>query len=92
MTRSMMIVNTSNWEHEDYKVTIKTDDGKIQTVLLKPSEFYRYYPHDGEVMSVEKIEDKEAVPYYLNGDYQVLPEVHVGFGGGKEKRAEDQST
>ena len=85
MTRSLMIVNTSNWEHEDYEVELQGWDGAKRKVLLKPSEYHVFTPGDGEsIIGVRKVEEEKAVPYQLNGR-QVLPEVHVGFSGGQAK-------
>ena len=60
MTRSVTIVNTSNWDHEDYIV----HTGDIEGTRLRPGEKMSFTPVSGQPMTIEAVSDKEAVPIY----------------------------
>ena len=38
MTRSVTIVNTSNWEHEDVEVVEVPESGSAESTMLKPGD------------------------------------------------------
>ena len=83
MTRSITIVNTSNWDGEDYEFEItKTTEntGEKHTVSLKPGEKHILspYAYQETTIAVKATESKKPEPFYLNGR-QVLPDVAVGF-------------
>ena len=90
MTRSLTIVNSSNWEHEDYEFSIPMNNptaGPViyKTVRLKPGEYISYSPYTQTfIVTGEEKQDKAPVPFYVNGEGQVIPIVRVGFSGGKE--------
>lgn len=90
MTRSLTIVNSSNWEHEDYEFSIPITNptagpAKYKTVRLKPGEYIAYCPVTKTfTVSGEEKQDEKPVPFYVNGEGQVMPIVRVGFSGGKE--------
>ena len=91
MTRSITIVNTSNWEREDYNVTV---DGK--PYYLKPGSSVEVTPDTVGSVQIEEIEPTGmTVPFYLHAsverdakdgvrgvkreDKQVFPKVTVSF-------------
>ena len=83
MTRSITIVNTSNWDGEDYKV-ISKDNRPVehpmpdQVVILKPGDQTVIYPDTHNIV-FEKLESKEPEPFRQNGD-QTFPEVITFVG------------
>ena len=90
MTRSVTIVNTSNWDNEDYIVKKEGWDGSEEEICLRPGESATFTPKDGKpVVLAESVpEGKEPIPFYRqaskNGkrdDEQVWPCVEVTFGG-----------
>ena len=90
MTRSITIVNTSNWEHEDYKVTVHGTP-----YHLKPGSSIEVTPATANSIQVEEAEPKPAQPFYVptsvarhtregvsgvtRDDKQVFPKVVVTF-------------
>lgn len=76
MTRSLTIVNTSNWYGENYDIL--TPEG---WKTLQPGERTTVAPlcMPGEATVGVRVQDgPETRPFKLNGE-QVLPVVHVGF-------------
>ena len=66
MTRSLTIVNTSNWEHEDYEIRLKNKqlkDEQLDTVRLKPGEQMAFQPDYVEVVSIHAIEEQDIKPF-----------------------------
>ena len=90
MTRSLTIANTSNWQHEDYELNIPMNNPTegiptYKTVRLKPGEHISYCPVTKTfTLSGQEKQDETPVPFYVNGEGQVVPDVRVGFSGGKE--------
>ena len=78
MTMSLTLVNTSNWDKEDYVVT----DKEGNTAVLKPGDTYMVYPSEGlpTISAVPK--KKDETPFMMNGK-QMWPVVSVGFEGTK---------
>ena len=71
---SLTLVNTSNWDGEDYLVTDK--HGGI--VVLKPGEQHIVYP-SVELPTISAVPKKlNEIPFQMNGR-QMTPEVSVGF-------------
>ena len=55
MTRSITIVNTSNWDGEDYEVRFETVVGGVETVrILRPGERCSFNPAHQKMTFVEK--------------------------------------
>ena len=88
MTRSITIVNTSNWDGEDYEVEFDVFGstevgcwGKRRKFTLKPGEYANIVPQGSGKFT--KVESKKPEPFMVNGR-QILPTVAVGFSGGKE--------
>lgn len=91
MTRSVTIVNTSNWDNEDYIITRKrTMDSDPETTTLKPGESLTISPGDKEVFGIEKSvpEGKEPKPFSApkvvgqrTKTVQLIPKVKVEFEG-----------
>ena len=77
MTRSLTIVNTSNWDGEDYDVL--TRDG---WKTIKPGELVVAYPDNFEDQDANSVHVRTcripSKPFCLNGT-QVMPRVNVGF-------------
>ena len=82
MTRSITIVNTSNWDGEDY--LIDPQDGYNKPMALKPGELCQVYPKEnGEqqpVVTPVTPRGKPA-PFALKGidSRQVVPRIEVAF-------------
>ena len=76
MTMSLTLVNTSNWDNEDYEVTDRHGD----VTIIKPGESVIVYPSEDEptVKAIPYHDNKE--PFHMNGK-QVWPVVSVGFKG-----------
>ena len=79
MTRSVKIVNTSNWEHEDVEVTVvsKTETKKVS---LQPGDTCDVGPYsDGELVSVimSGVTPETPVPFRKEGGGQDFPTVEV---------------
>lgn len=88
MTRSVTIVNTSNWDNEDYMVEKLSFDNKREKIRLRPGEMVTFTPKNGEdVRITESVpEGKEIEPIYRTAtragkrdDGQVWPCVEVTF-------------
>ena len=82
MTRGITITNTSNWENEDYAIVLP--DGKT---ILKPGESKILNLYAAQDVSIEPVEEKEAVPFYTpvvqDGKLQqkqLIPRVLVVLG------------
>ena len=73
MTMSLTLVNTSNWDGEDYQVT--DENSEIHTI--KPGEKVTFNPHKEVNILVSPIKDKE-IPFMMNGR-RVTPQVNIGF-------------
>ena len=93
MTMSLTLVNTSNWEHEEYvieggKIAYIANGQLVDTVRLKPGEKVVIYPdkEPGTAMRITAIQEDET-PFYapcINkdgtlGKGQTWPEVSVTF-------------
>ena len=77
MTMSLTLVNTSNWDNEDYLVEHASiySEGKQ---VIKPGETVVVYPHkDMDPVKVTPQKEGEA-PFKMNGR-QMVPKVDVGF-------------
>ena len=86
MTRSLRIVNTSNWDGEDFKVRMRPKSllpTEWSEVCLKPGEMTNCYS-DWE-LQIEKIESKDPKPFYLNGK-QVFPRIKTFVGYETEEK------
>ena len=91
MTRSVTIVNTSNWENEDYIIlTKRVSDGVEVDHIVKPGESFEWTPMYNSDIELAEYGEKDAVPFYNNQvDYstgvpllskkQVFPTVIVEF-------------
>ena len=80
MTRSITIVNTSNWEHEDVEVNQIHLSAMDRTVRLKPGEKMTVGPYDKNSVAVIRIgvvEDNEPVPFKDAEGNQDWPRVEV---------------
>ena len=83
MTRSVTIINTSNWENEDYIINRENKDEHVPMVL-RPGESYQFTPNIGERITFGESNVKEARPFHtpcvIGGiltERQVLPKVTV---------------
>ena len=80
MTRSVTIVNTSNWEHEDVAVNQIHLTAMDRTVLLKPGESMTVGPYDKNLVAlirIEPVEEKEPVPFKDADGNQDMPRVDI---------------
>ena len=80
MTRSVTIVNTSNWEHEDVEVNQIHLSAMDKTVRLKPGEKVTVGPYDkasAAVIRIAPIEEQEPVPFEDAEGNQDWPKVKV---------------
>lgn len=78
MTRSVTIVNTSNWEHEDISVKVEG----ASPVRLQPGEKLICGPYSvGEAGDVQvhmiALEDAEPIPFKNEDGSQDLPSVEI---------------
>ena len=92
MTRSVTIVNTSNWDNEVYYVDVvegEGDDQRVGTYCLKVGEHVRLYPREDHVLRFREYtpETSPAAPFLdpqvedgKRKDRQVWPRVRVEFG------------
>lgn len=92
MTRSVTIVNTSNWEHEDYIVRASRQETEPHSEeyrrpegqRLKPGESVTVFPRENETFAIDAVEDEKPEPFYAPtvegrklARSQVLPKVTV---------------
>ena len=82
MTRSVTIVNTSNWEHEDVEVVVTgTDPEKVgERAVLKPGDFVTAGPYTkGQEVNVRMVgvEPQEPQPFRDADGNQDCPRVEV---------------
>ena len=80
MTRSVTIVNTSNWEHEDVEVNQIHLSAMDRTVRLKPGESMTVGPYDKSsvaVIRIAPVEEKEPIPFKGDDGEQDWPRVEV---------------
>ena len=81
MTRSVTIVNTSNWEHEDVRAIIQYADGRESAaVTLKPGDQMTCGPYtNGQVVQVQLAGQEPAtpIPFKDADDNQDWPKVEV---------------
>lgn len=86
MTRSVTIVNTSNWEHEDVEV-VQYIGGWPEKTRLQPGD--KLVLHHGAEsvanIAMKGVRDKEPVPFKKEDGTQDLPRVEIykpkGSGG-----------
>lgn len=79
MTRSVTIVNTSNWENEDIDVTV-AGPGRTETHRLQPGDKIVCGPHnDGQMVGVmlNAVTPKKPVPFHAEDGSQDWPKVEV---------------
>ena len=81
MTRSVTIVNTSNWEHEDVEVLPMYDNkGDAEKVTLKPGDSLSIGPYtNGQLVRVrlQAVQPAEPVPFRDADGKQDLPRVDI---------------
>lgn len=77
MTKSVTIVNTSNWDGENVEIDLE----RLGMVTLKPGEMYTL--HESSVGELERMrfedDPKGTKPFRVDGVGQVLPKVSVGW-------------
>ena len=76
MTRSVTIVNTSNWEHEDY-IVHGYEGHHPDGTRLRPGEKVTFTPTDGMAIRLEAVAEKNAVPFRDAEGNQDFPRVDV---------------
>ena len=81
MTRSVTIVNTSNWEHEDYIVRRRRSDfdggtGLPDDTRLQPGDVMQFTP-GRESISILPVEEQTPVPFRDADGNQDWPRVEV---------------
>ena len=84
MTRSVTIVNTSNWDGENYLIKCRftpldQEPKAWEETTLRPGESFRYIP-DAQELIIEPVDSKPPEPFYVN-EKQVLPFLVSGIGG-----------
>ena len=80
MTRSVTIVNTSNWKHEDVFVGERYDSKGMSmpgnAIRLAPGDKMTVGPYEVDkevVITIKAVEDKKPEPFMV----QVCPDVKV---------------
>jgi len=87
MTRSVTIVNTSNWRYED--IDVEYEAGDVVTVdTLKPGEMRKYYA-DQKIRRIDHVDGRKKPEVFRDqyGD-QVTPEVDVFFRTNDGRRSD----
>ena len=93
MTRSITIVNNSNWDHEDFIIHAKPDNKDEYNRLnyldgkkIAPGEKLTFTPVKGYTISFEEVEEKKPEPFtvptidgWRKTKKQVVPVVSVDF-------------
>ena len=78
MTRSMTLINSSNWENEDYIVEIEREDGTVVQTRLKPGEHFIFQPDDQHtIRDIREDEPSNPVPFRTNRGDQIVVDVAV---------------
>ena len=80
MTRSVTIVNTSNWEHEDIVVCEFPGTGVSGQITLKPGDQMTCGPHDNDTrmtLVLAPQEPRKPVPFRDEYGNQDMPRVEV---------------
>ena len=86
MTRSMVFTNTSNWDGEDYVLTL-ADGGVVgydeygqpfASRVLAPGESVSVTPGEGDRYIFEPMAQKEIEPFMMNGR-QMIPRADGSF-------------
>ena len=93
MTRSIAVVNMSNWDGEDYVLRTRfkgSDSAQWMTVALKPGESHTFCPDDSEFEVKGKTRDKPPEPFHsaqgaalggrLGEPRQMFPWLETGIG------------
>ena len=79
MTRSLLIVNTSNWDGEDYRVEIARGDLK-EITTLNPGECVNVHSYAEPVeLTVFPEESKTPEPFFDDEGEQITPQMTVEF-------------
>ena len=92
MTRSVTIVNTSNWQHEDWLVRQRwvggEEPGEWEETRIKPGEM-KTTMLGSENWEVEVVADtpQEPEPFRLSGKGQALPQVASWVGEAPKLRS-----
>lgn len=77
MTKSITIVNTSNWKGENVEI----DFERLGMVTLKPGEMYTL--HESSVGELERMRFEDdpngTEPFKVDGVGQVFPKASVGW-------------
>ena len=77
MTQSLTIVNTSNWDGEDY--LINQDGYGPLAVTLKPGESEVVYPKEGYRLTVTPVTSLPAAePFKMNGRHMMPSALQLG--------------
>lgn len=76
MTRSLTIVNTSNWNHEDYSIVVREDD---QTFELKSGDSFTIHPYAEVTLVVCPLSPEKEVPHRTEDGVQLIPEARVAW-------------
>ena len=86
MTRSMVFTNTSNWDGEDYVLTL-ADGGVVgydehgqpfASRVLAPGDSVSVTPQDGDRYIFEPVTQKRILPFTMNGR-QMIPRADGAF-------------
>ena len=86
MTRTLQIVNLSNWDGEDYEVELENHDGSVVVKMIKPGESVMVMNShkEGEVQyrPVQRRDEEGSVidePFYDENGVQVTPSMDISF-------------
>ena len=79
MTRSLVIINTSNWKHEDYEIIdLETNDSQ----QLKPGEQCMvplYNKGALRKLKITAIELEKSVPFINKNGKQIVPVLDINW-------------
>lgn len=91
MTMSLTLVNTSNWDNEDYEIEYVDQFGNKGKGTIRPGEMVTICPSEKAPTVKAVPRHNQEVPFYMNGR-QMFPRVDVSFSEkGENKNFLDQS-
>lgn len=81
MTASITILNSSNWDGEDYEIAYPDETGRDTLKVLKPGEKVVFCPPPATLpMAISRVPtDAASKPFRTEDGKQIVPEVLVSW-------------
>ena len=79
MTRRLDLVNLSNWQHEDYEVTVYGEGGVLERRMSPGTALSLHAYSDQMLIVIKKVETIEPEPFLGDDGNQITPGMEITF-------------